>query len=172
MQKRLTRLTVEVKDKLKIELESDPRQRLYLASILMLVTVDNEIKNIVNKNLHLIQAESDDAAYEKSVKLGRDSETDYLNSKDQLVKISFIGLAELELAIEDDIYDGMELAFEQFEDLTSQEIDNLVSLKKDLDAFSLNTLTSEKGELDYGSKEVRKMAKKMLKNKINRTYMA
>jgi len=141
---------------MKVQLSDDGVFQWYLATIVMLITVEGEQKNVVHKNLHLIQAESDEVAYDKALKLGDDSETSYVNSKDQLVNISFYGLAELEETIELDIYDGVELKFDELEDVNPSQLTTLVSLKKDLSLF-LDKGPVDESALDYGSKEVRDM---------------
>ena len=152
---------------MKVQLGSEGKERWYLASIIMVITIEGESKNVVHKNLHLIQAESDDIAYAKAIKLGNDSETSYLNSNDQLVDMSFYGLAELEETIELDIYDGVELTFDEFDDLSLSELEGFVPLKKELSVFSLRASVSEKNELDYGSKEVRDMVERSIKGTTN-----
>jgi hypothetical protein len=152
---------------MKVQLGSEGKERWYLASIIMVITIEGESKNVVHKNLHLIQAESDDIAYAKAIKLGNDSETSYLNSNDQLVDMSFYGLAELEETIELDIYDGVELTFDEFDDLSISELEGFVPLKKELSVFSLRASVSEKNELDYGSKEVRDMVERSIKGTTN-----
>ena len=145
---------------MKEKLKSESQSRWYLTTILMVLTIENVQRKIVHKNLHLIQAESDDVAYDKAIKLGNDSETSYLNSKNQSVNISFYGLAELEETTEFDIYDGVELRFDEFENLSSAELKSFVPLKKDLSVFSFRKSILKENQLDYGSKEVRKLVRK------------
>lgn len=146
---------------MKVQLNSEGCGKWYLATIVMIITIENERKNVVHKNLHLIQAESGEAAYDKALALGNDSETSHLNSKDQLVNISFYGLAELEETVELDIYDGMELTFNEFEDVSSNELKKFVPFKKDLSIFFTKSSTVKENELDYGSKEIRTMVKNL-----------
>ena len=148
---------------MKVQLNSDGCSKWYLATIIMVITIDGEAKNVVHKNLHLIQAESDEDAYDKALNLGTDSETSYLNSKDQLVDISFYGLAELEETIELDIYDGVELTFKELEDVSTSELKKLLPLKKDLGIFFTKRTSIKENELDYGSKEIRAMVEKATK---------
>ena len=148
---------------MKVQLNSDGCSKWYLATIITVITIDGEAKNVVHKNLHLIQAESDEDAYDKALNLGTDSETSYLNSKDQLVDISFYGLAELEETIELDIYDGVELTFKELEDVSTSELKKLLPLKKDLGIFFTKRTSIKENELDYGSKEIRAMVEKATK---------
>ena len=145
---------------MKVQLNSDESVKWYLATIVMVITIESVSKNIVHKNLHLIQSESDQAAYDKAINLGTESETSYLNSKDQLVNISFHGLAELEETIELDIYDGVELTFDEFEDVSPSKLEEIVPSKKELSVFLTKTPTIKESELDYGSKEIRAMVEK------------
>jgi len=147
---------------MKVQLTSENHMRWYLATITMVVTIEGQLEKVIHKNLHLIQAGSDDSAYNKAVELGNDSETSYLNSKDQLVDLSFHGLDELEETTELDIYDGVELRFEEFEDVSSEQLNDYISHKTELSVFSSNKRNAGDSNADYGSKEVRDYVNKTL----------
>lgn len=143
-------------------LKSEDQSRWYLTTILMILTIENEGRNVVHRNLHLIKAISDDDAYEKALKLGKDSETSYLNPKGKLVDISFYGLIDLELTTEQEIYDGVELRFDEIGDVNPNELKDLVSLKKNLSIFSNKKSNIGGDRLDYSSKEVKDIAKRII----------
>ena len=150
---------------MKVQLSSEGQANWYLATVVMLITIEGERKNVVHKNLHLLQAESDDVAYDKALKIGNDSETSHLNRKDQLVTMSFYGLAELVETIELDIYDGVELTFDELKDVSPSELETFVPFKRDLSAFFDRNSTPEENELDYGSKEASDIAMRVIKDR-------
>lgn len=147
---------------MKVQLNNDDGVKWYLATLIMVITIESESKNVVHKNLHLIQAESDETAYGKALELGSDSETSYSNSKNQRVTISFYGLAKLEETIELDIYDGVELTFDERKNVSVDELKKLIPLKKDLGIFLSKKQTVRESELDYGSKEIRAITKQAI----------
>src|SRR5256885_6358255 len=89
-----------------------PGTNWYLAELIMEITVEQEQRNVVHRNLHLLRADTPDAAYQKAHELGRKSETSYTNVDDRIVNHQFRGLSGLSV-IHDDLEDGAELRFEE-----------------------------------------------------------
>src|SRR5579862_35588 len=69
--------------------------RWYLADVVLEHTVDGDPRNVVHVNIHLIEAESPERAYEKAIALGRDSAQAYVNTDGREVRVTFRGLRDL-----------------------------------------------------------------------------
>ena len=59
----------------------------YIAELLMEITVQGTRRNVLHRNLFLINAHSPEEAYDKAVRTGKSEETEYENLKDQHVEI-------------------------------------------------------------------------------------
>lgn len=97
---------------------------------------------IVYVDLVLIKAESDEAAYEKAMIAGRSREVEYTNTDYEKVVIRFLGLRNLH-HIYEELEDGSELIFEEYDDLTEEEIASLVKAKSDLSIFKATIVTGK-----------------------------
>ena len=106
----------------------------YIGELIMEITVAGAISNVVHKNLTLIRANSPDEAYDKAIRFGHGSETSYENPHGQIVKITFRGVAKLDVSLED-LYDGAELKFEEKIDVSDEEIMRWIPAKESLEVF-------------------------------------
>ena len=86
--------------------------RWYLADIVLELQVEGDPQNLVHTNVHLIEAETPDRAYDKAVTLGRDAEDDYPNTDSKRVRIIFRGIGHLDV-IHDPLEDGAELEYRE-----------------------------------------------------------
>ena len=86
--------------------------RWYLADVILEIVVEGDPRNVVHVNMHLVEADSPDQAYEKALTLGRGSEQEYDNSDGKKVRTVFRGLRELDV-IHGDLKDGAELAYSE-----------------------------------------------------------
>jgi hypothetical protein len=131
----------------------------HIADLVMEITVHGEPLNVIHRNLTLIHARSAEEAYEKAQRTGHDSETSYLNRRNQLVVIHFVGIAKLDVIYEP-LEDGSELAFDEFVGVSSEDIKRMIPSKDRLDVFIPPTPERERNP-DYGSRAVRDLALEM-----------
>ena len=61
----------------------------YLAEIVQELTVEDDSRNLVWRNLTLIRENSPEAAYEKALNIGHSGDSEYLNPDVKLVKVRF-----------------------------------------------------------------------------------
>jgi hypothetical protein len=108
--------------------------RWYLAELVIEYTVDGDPRNVVHVNMHLVEADSPEHAYEKAMALGRASEQGYANSAGREVRVVFRGLQNLDV-IHDPLEDGAELAYTEKVAVPEAELRGLLRIKKDLGVF-------------------------------------
>jgi len=106
----------------------------YIAEIIMEITVANDVRNVVHHNFFLISANSPDEAYEKAIKIGKESESDYHNPQDKPVETRFIGIADLDV-IQDNLADGAEVLFHYAVGVSPEQVRSLARSKEQLRAF-------------------------------------
>ncbi|MFO0959661.1 MAG: DUF4288 domain-containing protein [Isosphaeraceae bacterium] len=108
--------------------------RWYLADILLEHTVENDPRNVVHTNTHLIEAESPDQAYEKAVALGRAGEMEYANTDGKQVRTVFRGLRSLSV-IHEPLEDGAELAYYESVGVSEDELRRWALPREELGVF-------------------------------------
>ena len=106
----------------------------YLAEIVQELTVADDTRNIVWRNLTLIHATSPDDAYEQALQLGRSGDTEYKNPTGKLVTIRFRGLSFLDV-IHDALERGAELVFQSSLGVASDDLQKLLLSKEQLPLF-------------------------------------
>lgn len=132
----------------------------YVAELLMEITVQGARRNVLHRNLFLINAHSPEEAHNKALRTGQSEETEYENSKDQHVKIRFRGISKLDV-VYDPLADGAELCFEEQLGVSETEIQNMIPAKGELAVFRPANPSRER-DPDYGSKSVIEEAVRML----------
>ena len=86
----------------------------YIAGIMIRFEGNDENQNNVNRrclvweNQHLIKAKNPDEAYKKALKIGKDSESEYVNTDGESVRWIFEGLTTL-IPVYEELEDGAEL---------------------------------------------------------------
>ena len=85
-------------------------------------------------NTKLVKATSLEQAYEKALKFGEAYNESFTNTDQEEVKVSFKGLRDLYL-IYYRLEDGAELLYEEYEEITEEEITAMVTPKEKLAAF-------------------------------------
>jgi hypothetical protein len=88
-------------------------------------------------NTLLVQASSVEKAYEKALEFGKVYNESFTNTDGEEVKVSFRGLRDLYL-IYDKLEDGAELIYEEYEEITEEEIAAMVTPMEKLAAFELH----------------------------------
>lgn len=110
----------------------------YLAEIVQELTVADDPRNVVWRNLTLVHANSPDDAYEQALHLGRSGDTEYQNPSGKLVTIRFRGLSFLDV-IHDPLERGAELMFQSNVGIASDDLQKLLLSKEQLPLFRPNT---------------------------------
>ena len=85
-------------------------------------------------NQILIQANSLELAYTKALAYGEHYNETFTNTSGELVTVRFRGLEDLYL-IYDKLEDGAELLYTEYDDLTEEDIANMITPKEHLAAF-------------------------------------
>jgi hypothetical protein len=109
--------------------------RWYLADVVLEHTVEDDPRNVVHVNTHLIEARSPQQAYEKAVALGHEAELVYANTDGKQVRITFLGLRQLSV-IHDDLEDGAELAYSESVGVPEEALRTWVKPKERLNVFA------------------------------------
>jgi hypothetical protein len=108
--------------------------RWYLAEVVLEHIVEDDPRNVVHINIHLIEAASPELAYENASALGRASQLIFTNTDGKAVRVVFRGLRELNV-IHDTLEDGAELTYEEMTGVPEAKLADLVSPKDELGAF-------------------------------------
>jgi len=132
----------------------------YIAELIEEITVHGSKRNVVHRNLVLINARSPQEAYDKALRTGQNGETEYENPKDQLVRIRFRGISKLDVIYEP-LEDGSELAYERQVEVSEAEIQRMIPPKEELAVFTAPSPGKEH-DPDYRSKAVVEEALRML----------
>src|ERR1700737_4887901 len=111
-----------------------PAAQWYIAELVEEITVEDDPRNVVHRNLVLIRADSPEEAYGKALLLGREAETFYENPSGKHVRVTFRGLSELNV-IHDELDHGAELLYKQSIGLPSEEIEKWILPKEQLSVF-------------------------------------
>jgi hypothetical protein len=110
----------------------------YLAEIVQELTVADDPRNVVWRNLTLVHANSPDDAYEQALCIGRSGDTEYLNPAGKLVTTRFRGLSFLDV-IHDPLEHGAELTFQSNVGVAPDDLQKLLLSKEELQLFRPNT---------------------------------
>lgn len=81
-----------------------------MAEIVEEITVVDDPRNVVHRNLRLVRADSPEEAYQKAIDLGTASDRSYENINGQRVTTRFRGLCYLNV-IHDGLEHGAELSY-------------------------------------------------------------
>jgi len=84
----------------------------YIAEIVEEVTVEGDPRNVVHRDLVLIQARSPEEAYDRTIEVGKQGESAYQNPAGKHVAIKFRGSCELSV-VHDDLEHGAELRYRE-----------------------------------------------------------
>ena len=122
----------------------------YIAELIMEITVTGDHRNVVHRNHVLVSANSNEGAYSKARSIGEGEETAYKNPAGEDVRITFIGIADLD-EIDDELGDGAEVLFHYQVDVPKAELVSMIPEKARLRAFAPR---SKAVGPDYASAEV------------------
>ena len=133
----------------------------YLAQLIVEITVEGDLRNVVHVNYMLINASSPEEAYMKSLNLGEEHESTYLNPSGKIVRCSFKGLKNLTV-IYDRLEDGSEIFYEELVAVDKKQMSQLIREKTSLGAF--RPITKSSGP-DYASDEIQREAMNIVKHR-------
>jgi hypothetical protein len=126
----------------------------FLADMIQELKVGDATDSTVWINTHLIKASTPEEAYEKAVNHGKIYESSWRNSEGEQVVSRFRGLRDL-LLIYEALEDGAEIMWEEQEDVSEQDIQEMVKPRELLGAIELHGTKSTKAAKG-GSKHVSK----------------
>jgi hypothetical protein len=109
--------------------------RWYLADVVLEHVVEDDPRNLVHVNTHLVMAESPEQAHEKALALGSGAEHEYLNTDGKRVRVVFRGLRELNV-IHEALEDGAELAYSETVGVPEEELRRWIIPKEQLGVFA------------------------------------
>ena len=122
----------------------------YLAELVVEMTVDDDPRNVVHRNLFLVRADSPEEAYQKAMELGTSNEASWENIDGKRVTIRFRGLCYLNV-IHDELEHGAELSYREDIVVDESTIQKWVASKEDLGVF--RPITPSPGP-HYASRDV------------------
>jgi hypothetical protein len=135
----------------------------FVAQLVFEIKVGAHNRNIVHRNLILVQASSPEGAYSKAIELGSESEITYENPIREPVRIAFRGVSKLAV-LHDPLEHGAELLFEETVGVPEQAIMDSIPSKGALSAFRS---TEPSTGPDYSSREILEQANVILRKREN-----
>ncbi len=106
----------------------------FLADLVVEHRIEGDPRNVVHINTVLVRADSAEEAYDKAIELGSDSELQYENTEGKSVTLSFRGLGDL-FVILDELEHGAELIYSEKVGLSEEQVLGLVRPKSSLGVF-------------------------------------
>ena len=122
----------------------------YLADLIVSINVENDSQNVVHINTLLVHAHSNDDAYDKTLILGKEEETEYENPDGNKVSIRFEGIGDI-YVIMGDLEHGTEIIYEERTNISKEKITEWIRKKDELSIFSS---PEKKDSLNYVPKEI------------------
>lgn len=113
---------------------NEPASNLYIAVLVYSTVVDGAYRRPrFSEDVVPIMASSEDEARAVAVRIGRNEQTSYLNECGETVRWSFLGVADLGVALTDTLEPGVSLSSRSFEDLDRyRELYSIASLSDEL----------------------------------------
>ena len=125
--------------------------RWFLAKMIEEIQVEGAKRNVVHVNYVIIEADSPEDAYQRAIKMGKQANHSYLNTRGKKVTIRFRGLSNLDV-IHDPLEHGCEIMFREELGVSESAIRKLLASKKQLELF--RPIRNRPGRPDYASKEI------------------
>jgi Domain of unknown function (DUF4288) len=126
----------------------------FRADLIQEFTFSNGDGPLVWVNQILIHATSLEQAYEKALAHGYLYNDSYENSDGDQVTVRFRGLYDLYL-IYDKLEDGAELLYTEYDEITEEEIQAMITTKEKLAAFVTHGVDPESGRAKLSQKQTR-----------------
>ena len=121
-----------------IEVEGEDKMKIktwYLADLIVSINIKNDSTNVVHINTLLVHAYSNEDAYDKTLILGKEEETEYKNSDGNKVTIKFEGIGDI-YEIMGDLEHGTEIIYEEKINISKEKIATWIRKKDELSIFS------------------------------------
>jgi hypothetical protein len=131
----------------------------FVAQLILEIEVEGDNRNVLHKNLVLIEATSAEEAYEKSLQLGKDNEISYENPNSKAVRMKFRGIGQLDV-VGNELKHGTEILFEEHIAVPEDKILQWVPSKTLLSVF--RPIEPSPGP-DYASQEIMEEVVQVLK---------
>jgi type IV secretory pathway VirB9-like protein len=115
----------------------------YVARVLIRFAIVGENTENLNRrctaweNTILVKAENVEEAYSKAIEFGKQEESEYINTDGKKVRWIFEGLTSL-LAIYEELEDGAEIIWNEYENKSVKKIKSWVLPKEKLEVFDRN----------------------------------
>lgn len=132
------------------------KQQWYVAELVVAIAVEGHVETVVHRNLVLLRAENDDAAYDHAIELGKELNDTDVNPAGRAVTKEFLGLGDL-AKVHDELEDGAELCFSEKLVADKDALRAALPSRGQLTAFRPRT----ESPIDYRSRDVVEMMKKM-----------
>ena len=131
--------------------------RWFVADLVVEISVEGDDRNVVHKNLVLVEAGSAEEAYQKALQLGHECEIAYDNPSGKSVSTKFRGISELDV-IGAELSHGTEVRFQEYVAVPEDKIRQWLRSKAQLSAFL--PIEPRSGP-DYASGEIMREVEKM-----------
>jgi len=109
--------------------------RWYLADIVVELTIEDQVDNVVQINTYLVEASSPEQAYTKAQTLGEQENSVYENTDGKQVNVSFRGLKNLDV-IHDPLEDGSEIMYTERCGVSKRDLEAMLCPKDQLGVFA------------------------------------
>jgi hypothetical protein len=139
----------------------------YWAEVIAEITIDGDDRNVLHRNIFLIQANSPNEAYEKALLLGKEHESSYRNPQGGIVRTRFHGLVDLGV-IYDNLEHGAELFYKEDIAVSPEQIQKWVRPKDQLSLFRAEERSDIQARPDYRSGEIVDEARKLTESDSER----
>jgi Domain of unknown function (DUF4288) len=107
----------------------------YIAEVILEHIIEDDPRNVVHVNVHLIEATSPDEAYKKAIALGRRNEMAYESTTGGMVRVVFRGLRDLNV-IHEVLEDGAEIMYEKHIGVSEQTLRTMAKKRRALSVFA------------------------------------
>lgn len=109
--------------------------RWYLADVVLEHIIEDDPRNVVHINTHLIEADSPAQAYKKAIALGRRARSSYVNTEGKQVRVIFRGLQQLNV-IHEPLEDGSELTYHERVNVSEKRLKGMITPRSKLAVFA------------------------------------
>ena len=123
----------------------------FLANLIEEIQVQGTKRSVVHINYVIVEAASPEDAYKCAIKIGKEANQSYVNTRGKKVTVRFRGLNNLDV-IHDPLEHGCEIMFREKLGLSEGAIRKLISSKHRLEVFT--PIRRRPGKADYASKEI------------------
>jgi hypothetical protein len=139
------------------------KSKWYITELIVEIRVEGEDRNVLHKNMLLIQADSPERAFERALEYGRTYDYQDKNPQNKVITSRFRGLASLDVIYEE-LEDGAEILYDERIGVSEDDILRLIVPKDKLAVFSSEPPGVPKDRPDYSSKEIMEQANELIRD--------